>query len=112
MRFFCLFLYKLRNGSFVIVPPALVQRCKTHFHTLPCGVNLTLGLNGYIWVSKHTTQTVEELAIYSNENEVIKSHNIIILYCMLIYVQFQFKYRKLIKKIVKQLREFVIASVH
>ncbi|EXX73261.1 Rrp4p [Rhizophagus irregularis DAOM 197198w] len=66
---------KLRNGSFVIVPPALVQRCKTHFHTLPCGVNLTLGLNGYIWVSKHTTQTVEELAIYSNENEEIDQEN-------------------------------------
>lgn len=68
--------YKLRNGSLVVVPPALVQRCKSHFHTLSCGVDLTLGLNGYIWVSKHTTQTVEELdpdAIYSSENEVIIS---------------------------------------
>ncbi|RIA94821.1 exosome complex component RRP4-like protein [Glomus cerebriforme] len=66
---------KLRNGSFVIVPQALVQRCKTHFHTLPCGVDLTLGLNGYIWVSKHTTQTAEELEIYSNENEEIDQEN-------------------------------------
>ncbi|KAI8387482.1 exosome component 2-like protein [Blakeslea trispora] len=43
---------KLRNGSFVCVPPVLVQRCKSQFHSLPCGVDLVLGLNGYIWVHK------------------------------------------------------------
>ncbi|KAG9287472.1 hypothetical protein G9A89_023844 [Geosiphon pyriformis] len=65
---------KLRNGSFISVPPPLVQRCKTHFHTLSCGIDVTLGLNGYIWVSKHITQSGEEIdpdAIYSNQNELI-----------------------------------------
>ncbi|CAI2173082.1 18356_t:CDS:2 [Funneliformis geosporum] len=65
---------KLRNGSFVVVPQTLVQRGKTHFHTLPYGVDLALGLNGYIWVSKHTTQSSKDQdsdAIYSNENEEI-----------------------------------------
>ncbi|KAF0490126.1 Exosome complex component RRP4 [Gigaspora margarita] len=65
---------KLRNGSLIVVPPALVQRCKTHFHTLSCGVDVTLGLNGYIWVSKHSSKNLDELdpeAIYSNDNEPV-----------------------------------------
>lgn len=28
------------------------MRLKSHFHTLPFGVDLIIGLNGYIWVSK------------------------------------------------------------
>jgi exosome complex component RRP4 len=80
---FSISFFKLRNGSLVVVPPALVQRCKTHFHTLPCGVDLTLGLNGYIWVSKHTTRTAEEVVpdtIYSSENEVINLTVILFFY--------------------------------
>eukprot|EP00035_Acanthoeca_spectabilis_P034300 m.28278 g.28278 ORF g.28278 m.28278 type:complete len:290 (-) comp6529_c0_seq1:900-1769(-) len=41
---------KLTMGSFVSVVPALVKRCKNHFHKLPCGVSVVLGNNGYIWV--------------------------------------------------------------
>ena len=44
---------QLRNGQLVTVPPILVKRLKSHFITLPCDVDLILGLNGYIWVSKH-----------------------------------------------------------
>ncbi|CAG8662967.1 11697_t:CDS:2 [Acaulospora morrowiae] len=65
---------KLRNGSFLAVPPALIQRSKTHFHTLSCGVDVTLGLNGYVWVGKHSSKPLEEVdpeSIYSNENEPI-----------------------------------------
>ncbi|KAG4091792.1 hypothetical protein H8356DRAFT_1312924 [Neocallimastix lanati (nom. inval.)] len=65
---------KLRNGSLVVVPPALVRRCKSHFYTLPCGVDLILGLNGYIFVSKHPDKKAEELSpeeLYSNKNEEI-----------------------------------------
>ena len=69
---------KLRNGSFVNVPPVLVQRCKSQFHTLPCGVDVILGLNGYIWVNKKVQALVGEKSIdeldaavlYSNENDV------------------------------------------
>jgi len=43
---------KLFNGTFLGVPPALIKRCKSHFHILPCGVEVILGLNGYIWVSQ------------------------------------------------------------
>ena len=65
---------KLRNGSFVSVAPALVQRCKSHFHSLACGVDLILGLNGYIWVSAHVTQNLDEIdteQVYSNKNKVL-----------------------------------------
>lgn len=62
---------KLRNGSFISVAPALVQRCKSHFHSLSCGVDVILGLNGYIWVSAHVDNQDEmdtEL-VYSNKNK-------------------------------------------
>ena len=68
---------KLRNGQLVAVPPILVRRLKSHFLTLPCGVDLILGLNGYIWVSKHVKENEQEgeegfdaEAVYSNVNDV------------------------------------------
>ncbi|KAF8975834.1 exosome non-catalytic core subunit rrp4 [Entomortierella lignicola] len=63
---------KLRNGSFITVSPALVQRCKSHFHSLSCGVDLILGLNGYIWISAHVPQNLDEIdteQVYSNKNK-------------------------------------------
>ncbi|KAK4049524.1 Exosome complex component rrp4 [Microbotryomycetes sp. JL201] len=47
---------KLKNGTLVIVPPSLILRLKSHFHSLPYGVDLIIGLNGYIWVSKTVTK--------------------------------------------------------
>lgn len=64
---------KLRNGSFISVSPGLVQRCKSHFHSLACGVDVILGLNGYIWVSAHVPQSLDEIdteQVYSNKNKV------------------------------------------
>ncbi|KAK7687787.1 hypothetical protein QCA50_009006 [Cerrena zonata] len=69
---------KLRNGQLVTVPPALIRRLKSHFLALPCGVDLILGLNGYIWVSKHVKESEQEgeegfdaEAVYSNRNDDI-----------------------------------------
>ncbi|KAF8826730.1 hypothetical protein HHX47_DHR5000911 [Lentinula edodes] len=69
---------KLRNGQLVTVPPILVRRLKSHFISLPCGVDLILGLNGYIWVSKHVKENEREgeeafdaEAVYSNRNDDI-----------------------------------------
>lgn len=68
---------KLRNGQLVTVSPILVRRLKSQFYSLPCGVDLILGLNGYIWVSKHTREQEQEgevgfdaEAVYSNKNDV------------------------------------------
>ncbi|KAJ3302410.1 exosome non-catalytic core subunit rrp4 [Kappamyces sp. JEL0829] len=66
---------KLRNGTLVIVPSALVQRAKSHFITLPCGVDLVLGLNGYIHVAKHVHISPEMAnqpeGLYGNQNSDI-----------------------------------------
>jgi len=69
---------KLRNGQLVTIPPILVRRLKSHFIALPCGVDLVLGLNGYIWVSKHVKESDQEgeegfdaEAVYSNQNDHI-----------------------------------------
>jgi len=69
---------KLRNGSLVKIHPILIRRLESHFFSLPCGVDIILGLNGFIWVSKHVSET-EQLgeegfdaqAIYSNKNDFI-----------------------------------------
>lgn len=77
---------QLRNGLLVIVPPSLIVRLKSHFHTLPFGVDLIIGLNGYIWVSKTVAKVLkadgEEVGfgeesgegVYSAENEVRLHH--------------------------------------
>ncbi|KAH8110997.1 hypothetical protein DFH11DRAFT_1616461 [Phellopilus nigrolimitatus] len=69
---------KLRNGQLVAVPPVLIRRLKSHFISLPCGVDLILGLNGYVWVSKHVRESEREgeegfdaEAVYSNQNDII-----------------------------------------
>lgn len=68
---------KLRNGQLVVVPPALIRRLKSHFISLPCGVDLILGLNGYIWVNKHVQdgdhgeEGFDAEAVYSNQNDDI-----------------------------------------
>ena len=70
-------LLQLRNGQLVMVPSVLVRRLKSHFLTLPCNVDIILGLNGYIWVSKHVKASEQEgeagfdaEAVYSNQNDV------------------------------------------
>jgi exosome complex component RRP4 len=69
---------KLRNGQLVSVPPILIRRLKSHFCSLPSGVDLILGLNGYIWISKHVQDNEKEgeegfdaEAVYSNQNDDI-----------------------------------------
>ncbi|ORX72114.1 hypothetical protein DL89DRAFT_221418 [Linderina pennispora] len=65
---------KLRNGTMVAVFPQLVPRSRTHLHRLPCGVDVVLGVNGYIWISKHVSAAkVEANAehMYSDQNELI-----------------------------------------
>ena len=67
---------QLRNGQLVVVSPALIRRLKSHFISLPCGVDLIFGLNGYIWVSKHVQDSdhgeegFDAEAVYSNQNDV------------------------------------------
>lgn len=73
---------KLRNGQLLSLPPRLVRRLKSHFYHLPppcgpAGVDVILGLNGYVWVSLGTSQASREggegfdaEGVYRNENDV------------------------------------------
>ncbi|KAL1405382.1 Exosome complex component rrp4 [Vanrija albida] len=74
---------KLRNGLLLSLPPRLVRRLKSHFYHLPppcgpAGVDVILGLNGYVWVSLGTSQASREggegfdaEGVYRNENDEI-----------------------------------------
>ncbi|CED83027.1 Exosomal 3'-5' exoribonuclease complex, subunit Rrp4 [Phaffia rhodozyma] len=74
---------KLKNGTLITLPPALVPRLKSHFQTLPCGVDLILGLNGYIWISMHAPIPEDDgeggmsgsgfdaEGVYSSKNDII-----------------------------------------
>ncbi|OLL25367.1 Exosome complex component rrp4 [Neolecta irregularis DAH-3] len=74
---------KLRNGYFLQVPPIYIVRSKSHIYNMPGGVDVILGVNGYVYVMKHlalptgtgisVTRLEEEAseAIYSNVNEDI-----------------------------------------
>lgn len=54
--------HQLRNGRLVTVPSSLIVRLKSHFHSLPFGVDLILGMNGLIWVSTPSSISVSSAA--------------------------------------------------
>ncbi|RKP26515.1 hypothetical protein SYNPS1DRAFT_32716 [Syncephalis pseudoplumigaleata] len=65
---------KLRNGVLVVVPPSLVLRSRSHFHTLANGIEVIIGLNGYIWVCKRASKAPEQMEpdeLYADVNEEI-----------------------------------------
>jgi len=69
---------KLRNGQLVIIPSTLIRRLKSHFFSMSCGVDVILGMNGYVWISKHIEENQQEgeegfdaEAVYSNVNDPI-----------------------------------------
>jgi exosome complex RNA-binding protein Rrp4 len=47
---------KLENGQIVIVPAYLMKRLPQHYVSLPCGMDIIFGKNGFIWI----TRTVPE----------------------------------------------------
>lgn len=67
------------------VPPQLIRRLKSHFYHIPppcgpTGVDVILGLNGYVWVSNGTSQERREggegfdsEGVYSNQNDVSRT---------------------------------------
>eukprot|EP01095_Lingulamoeba_sp_RSL-Kostka_P002189 TRINITY_DN1306_c2_g3_i1.p1 TRINITY_DN1306_c2_g3~~TRINITY_DN1306_c2_g3_i1.p1 ORF type:complete len:309 (-),score=92.88 TRINITY_DN1306_c2_g3_i1:404-1330(-) len=57
---------KLTDGQFISVPAALIKRCKTHFHSLSCGVDVILGNNGYCWICPPSEEEPES---NNNNNE-------------------------------------------
>lgn len=60
---------KLVTGGLIIVQSSLVRRSRSHFHIFEWGVEVILGLNGFIWVGKpRKTPNEQDLdAIYSSQ---------------------------------------------
>ena len=48
---------KCSNGICVTVPCHIIRRLKQHFVTLPCGVDLIIGVNGWIWMNEAVDYT-------------------------------------------------------
>lgn len=51
---------RLENGQLIVVPPTLIKRVKQHFLSLPCGIDVALGNNGYIWLSATPPPAIRE----------------------------------------------------
>lgn len=79
---------KLRNGLFVHVPASLVLRLRTQVYRLEGGIEMILGINGYIWIRKagptssnsatpmdvsinRLEQESNSMEIYKDENDTI-----------------------------------------
>lgn len=60
---------KLRNGMFFRVPSALVVRLRTQTYRLPGGVDMILGVNGYIWLNKSSREAPNDVSITRLEEE-------------------------------------------
>jgi exosome complex component RRP4 len=58
---------KLKNGTMVVVPSVLIKRSKSHFLNIG-QVDVILGMNGYLWVSKHAPQNQNTEDLYSDQN--------------------------------------------
>ncbi len=76
----CLMPLQLHNGQFLRVPSSLIKRCKQHFHTLPCGVDIIIGTNGYVWMTEtqgyheDETATPVKAAIINESKEETGEH--------------------------------------
>ncbi|KAK5583394.1 hypothetical protein RB653_004987 [Dictyostelium firmibasis] len=60
---------KLQNGHFTKVIPSLIKRSKQHFYNLECGVDVILGINGYIWIADSEQQRNQQQFIQKHEKE-------------------------------------------
>lgn len=48
---------KLSNGTLIKCTPQSISSLKTHFLKLSCGVDVILGMNGWLWVYQEGPET-------------------------------------------------------
>ena len=60
------------------VSPSLIKRRKTHFHRLPCGANVILGNNGYVWISPASISEDDSGGFTQNLSVVNKAERIVV----------------------------------
>ena len=69
---------KLSQGCLLKVSPSLIKRRKTHFLRLPCGANVILGNNGYIWISPTSTSDESSGGFAQNLTMVPKNERLVL----------------------------------
>lgn len=57
---------KLENGQLVIVLASLIKRLPQHYVSLKCGVDVLIGKNGYVWI---TRSIPEEWRVQEEDDE-------------------------------------------
>ncbi|EPT26985.1 exosome component 2, putative [Toxoplasma gondii ME49] len=57
---------RLMNGVFLAVAPQQIQRQSHHIVQLSCGVQVVLGLNGYIWISLPMKTSAKDTMNYAH----------------------------------------------
>ncbi len=64
---------KLTTGNLITVQSALIRRMRSHFLSFAWGVEVILGMNGYVWIGK-PRKAISDLdldAIYSSTPEPV-----------------------------------------
>ena len=54
--------HQLQNGQLIVVPCTLIKRLSQHYISLPWGVDLILGRNGFIWITRECGEAGRSLA--------------------------------------------------
>ncbi|KAM3727276.1 Exosome complex component RRP4 [Dirofilaria immitis] len=67
---------KLSQGTLIKISPYLIKRRKSHFHTLPCGVSVIFGRNGYVWIAPVASEEQNMTGGYSQNLEEVVSMKI------------------------------------
>lgn len=58
---------KLENGQLICVPSALIRRLPQHYVSLPWGIDVILGKNGYIWITRSIPEEWKALEADADE---------------------------------------------
>jgi len=56
----------------VTVPASLVKRSKSHYHSLACGVDAIIGVNGYIWLAPSLSEEEKDQKALKGKDYVPK----------------------------------------
>eukprot|EP01039_Chlorochromonas_danica_P010833 gene10833-12043_t len=58
---------KLENGQFMIVPANLIKSLPQHYLSLPCKMDIILGKNGYLWITRTIPEEWKEAAGHEDD---------------------------------------------
>jgi exosome complex component RRP4 len=66
---------KLLTGELIAVQPSLIKRSKSHFGITEWGVELIIGINGYIWIGKPRKVSLKSSALLDLDEASLTLYN-------------------------------------